>query len=197
MGEAEFGNISSHADYLVQHMREHPSITDTVLQTLLSSSQRRGKMCEAMLPYSRYIKRYSLLCLQVCWQSHRLASFPDPARDHRGGQQHQEEEKAPISVNFMEDAVDLAPFGWVDALDGRRVNCFGDALSSAFPQGQCRKRKRPISRATCLWRGGEAPGLPCGIAGESRPSGDWAGLERCRQGGLCTSPTSGRENASV
>ncbi|KID87720.1 hypothetical protein MGU_05369 [Metarhizium guizhouense ARSEF 977] len=156
MGEAEFGNISSHADHLVQQMREHPSITDTVLQTLLSPSQRRGKMCEAMLPYSRYIKRYSLLCLQVCWQSHRLASFPDPARDHRGGQQHQEEEKAPVSVNFMGDAVDLAAFGWVDALDGRHVNWFGDALVECVsPRPVPEEKVAHLARYLSLerWRG--------------------------------------------
>ncbi|KAF5133076.1 hypothetical protein E5D57_003698 [Metarhizium anisopliae] len=85
MGEAEFGNIFSHADHLVQHMREHPSINDTVLQIVLSPSQLRRKIADATLLCSQYTERYSLLCLQLCWQNHRLANFPDPARDHHGG----------------------------------------------------------------------------------------------------------------
>ncbi|KAI5863573.1 hypothetical protein GGS23DRAFT_567631 [Durotheca rogersii] len=129
IGEAKFGDIFSHADHLVQYMREHPSITDTVLRTSLSPRRLRSQEVPDATPAcSQYIERYSLLCPQFAWQIQRLESFPDPARDQHGEQQQQQEDDSGLSVNFVGDAVDLPPFGWVDALDGRYVNCFGDAL---------------------------------------------------------------------
>ena len=137
ISEAEFGDIFSHADHLVQYIREHPGAIDTVLCTLLSPPRLRSREnseedSNAAPACNHFINRYSLLCLQFPWQAHRLESFPDPARDQQGGQQ--QEDCCEISVNFAGDAVDLPPFGWVDALDGRYVNCFGNALVDLISQ---------------------------------------------------------------
>lgn len=158
MGEAEFGNIFSHVDHLVQYMRERPSITNTVLRTLLSPPQLRSRRVPGATPAcSQHIERYSLLCLQFAWQSQRLESFPDPARDRHGEQQQQQQEDGSgVPVNFVGDAVDLPPFGWVDALDGRYVNCFGNAIIeyiSPTPVPDDRDMYFARHRSLELWRG--------------------------------------------
>jgi hypothetical protein len=126
IGEAEFGYLFSHVDCLVRYMREHLSLTDAALRALPSLPRLSSREDPDAAPaHSQFVQRYSLLCLRFGWQAHRSDSFPDPARDQRelllqedGG------------IDFVRDALDLPPFGWVDALDGRYVNWFGEALGS-------------------------------------------------------------------
>lgn len=133
IGKAEFGDVFSHVDRLVQHVRENPGIADAALRTppsrrRLSSSREFPDLAAA--EHRQFVERYALPCLQFAWQSHRLERFPDPARDQR---RQQQEDGGGATVDFVGDAVDLPPFGWVDALDGYYVNWFGDALVDVIP----------------------------------------------------------------
>lgn len=102
---------------------------DGALRILLSLPRLSSReTLDAAPAYCRYTERYPIICLQFAWQSQRLGSFPDPARDQREQQQQQQEDGGGATVDFVGDAVGLPPFGWVDALDGRYVNWFGHGL---------------------------------------------------------------------
>ena len=127
ISEAQFGDLFSHADRLVQYMREYPIITDTALCTLQvipRLNKREG--VDSASACNNLNMRYSLPCLQAAWQVHRAAILPDPTRDRRG--QQQEHDSGEPTVDFVGDAINLPPFAWVDALGGRYVNLFGNAL---------------------------------------------------------------------
>jgi len=132
ISEAQFGELFSKADHLVQFMREHPITTDAalcILQSLSRLNEREG--IDSAPTHNNDILRYSLPWLQFAWQNHRMAVLPDPMRDGRG--QQQEQDSGELTVDFFGDAVDLPPFGWVDALDGRYMGFFGNALMSSRP----------------------------------------------------------------
>lgn len=123
--EAKFGDLFAHADRLVQYMRDHPIITDAALLILQSLRHLNiGEDVDREPPgYIGFLNRYSLPCLQFAWQNHRAADLPDPMRDYRG--EGREQDGDGPTVEFLEDAVDLPPFSWVDALGGRYLNLFG------------------------------------------------------------------------
>ncbi|TPX17043.1 uncharacterized protein E0L32_012300 [Thyridium curvatum] len=128
MSEAEFGEIFSQIDYLVQYMQKHPNIAKAALRTV-QSPPRLTNYEPHNATYHRFADRYSLLCMHFSWQSYRLETFPDPMRDRRGQQADSNEAR----FGFIGDAVDLVPFGWTDALNRRYVNWFGDALLDMTP----------------------------------------------------------------
>ncbi|KXX79923.1 hypothetical protein MMYC01_202279 [Madurella mycetomatis] len=129
--ETEFGDLITHVDCLVRYMREHPGLADAALHNLSSLPRPGGQtsMDDASVPlYQQFAERYSLVCLRLGWQVRRLDRFPDPARDQLGQQRQEGDAGHGRTVHFIGDAVHLPPFGWTDALDGRYVNWFGEAL---------------------------------------------------------------------
>lgn len=130
IGEVEFGDTFSHADRLVRCMREHPSLTEAALRALRLIPEVYNQEATGAVPtHIQFIRRFTLLCLRNGWQSFRAHNFPDPVRDQYE-QQQSEGNGSGAMVSFVGDKVDSPPFGWVDALDGRYVNWFGDGLCS-------------------------------------------------------------------
>ena len=144
-----FGVIFSYATELVWYMRKHPDLVDAALRGLLPLPVPGGSDNPPCIPRNiivDFVQPYSLLCLTYAWQQDRFQNLPDPVRDKL------EEEGA--AIEFVADAVDLAPFGWVDALDGRYVNWFGEGLDSVpslRPGNEDMFRQRFINGE--LWRG--------------------------------------------
>lgn len=163
IGETEFGDIFSHVDSLVRYVREYPSLADAALRALplllLQLATSPGDLDASSLSY-QFVQRYPLLCLHFGWQSHRAKILPDPSREELE-EQRQEREGAvgpgcDATLNFVGDAVDLPPFGWVDALDGYYANWFGQGLVFIpwvplphHEQGTLRARYTSLM----LWRG--------------------------------------------
>jgi hypothetical protein len=128
--QAKFGCLYSHVDHLVRYMREHPTIANAALLALPSLPKLFSNEIPGAAPaYSGFAQRCNLPFLRFGWQSHRSEILPDPARD--GSEQGQQQEGSRPTVSFVRDAVETPPFGWVDALDGRYLNWFGEALHSS------------------------------------------------------------------
>lgn len=128
MSEATYSEIFSHTDCLVQYMREQANVTNDALRAPLPPTRIRSRRASGqIISCDEYYRRYDLICLEYAVQTHRLELFPDPERDHRNVQQQQQDEGR-ASINFVGDALNSIPYGWVDALDGRYVNFFGQAL---------------------------------------------------------------------
>lgn len=151
-GEAEFGDIFSHVDHLVQYMREHPSLADAAIHALPSLPRLRHREVLDAPAYCHFVQRYLLPCLCFAWQAYRFDMFPDPARDK--STQQQEEGSSSAIVDYVGDAVDLPPCGWVDALDRRYLNWFGEGLhcspGTLMVNGKEASEARNISLE--LWR---------------------------------------------
>ncbi|OIW30572.1 hypothetical protein CONLIGDRAFT_283945 [Coniochaeta ligniaria NRRL 30616] len=149
--KAEFGDIFFHPDHLVQYMREYPRITEPVLRDLLPPPRRSQEPPDDVAACSHYVERYNLLSLHFLIHTIQLESFPDPTRHQRDAQPWWECGSG-LSVQFVGDAVDLPPFGWVDALDG---NCFEDVLLDLSPETQLQDGKETyLARylSLDLWR---------------------------------------------
>jgi hypothetical protein len=103
--------------------------------------------------YSQYLRRYSLPCLHAGWQVLRREHYPDPARDQDEPQQ-QEEGCSRTTVEFVGDAVDLPPFGWVDGLDRHHVNWFGSGLDELYARTTAPDEETFMAHALSLqlWR---------------------------------------------
>ncbi|KAL7926960.1 hypothetical protein ACQKWADRAFT_94127 [Trichoderma austrokoningii] len=156
--EAKFGEIFTHTDCLLRYVREHPAIADTAFSAVTSLlHSNNGAILNIAPLYSRFADRYSLLCLQYAWQTHRFDSLPDPTRDQRGEQQQQQQQQEQqdgtiARIDFIGDSVDLVPFGWVDAVQGRYVNWFGNALINAIPWAEPDEAYMQYNRTLELWR---------------------------------------------
>ncbi|KAF5006086.1 hypothetical protein FDECE_7516 [Fusarium decemcellulare] len=128
LDEAQFGQIFTHTDHLVQYVREHPTIADAAFSAVASLLRLSDRGAVDIAPiYGRFVDRYDMICLRYPWQKHRFDTLPDPTRDPHG-EEEEEEDGTGTRICFTGDQVDLVPFGWVDALGGRYVNWFGDAL---------------------------------------------------------------------
>lgn len=133
--KGEFSDLFSHADHLVRYIREHPILADAALFTLplLIQPGRGGEAHELEINSSADldVQIYRMAPLDFGWQCRRSGSFPDPARDGLKQQQLQRrgvDGAGDPTIEFVGDALDLLPFGWVDALDGYYVNWFGEGL---------------------------------------------------------------------
>ncbi|KAI0000102.1 hypothetical protein F4779DRAFT_631233 [Xylariaceae sp. FL0662B] len=132
--EADFGKIFSHMDELTRYLRSHPMLAEAALRSMPSLPRFTSRqLLDAAPAYSQLLQRYCLPCLRYAWQANRFDSYPDPVRDANQQQQQQQESGEEGSrngaiIDLSGDNVDLPPFGWVDALDGHYVNCFGEAL---------------------------------------------------------------------
>ena len=178
IGEDEFGDMFSCAKRLTQYIHEHPDIADAALHIALSLLQRDSREAlDVAQAYKPFQDRYLLLCLDNAWQSFRAVHFPDPTRDRIGPQlqQYQTTEENPTEaeaveqesgqgddgreeakVEFIGDAVDSPPFGWVYALNERYVNWFGTGLANTW-RTPCNKQEEEdyFARYYVLraWRG--------------------------------------------
>ncbi|KAJ3513344.1 hypothetical protein NM208_g15200 [Fusarium decemcellulare] len=111
------------------YVREHPTVADAAFSAVASLLPLSNREVVDIAPlYGRFVDRYDLICLRYPWQSHRWATLPDPIRDARDEEEEEEEDSTGTRLCFIGDQVDLAPFGWVDALGGRYLNWFGEAL---------------------------------------------------------------------
>ena len=134
ISDMDFGNMLTHVDCLVRYMQKHPDLVDTAFKTLLMLPGKVGSSATGDNPpeYVLLLQRYSLPCFSTGWQRWRSDAFPDPAvEESDGGPQvvpHADGRQRHVTINFAGDAVDLVPYGWVDALSGRMVPWFGEAF---------------------------------------------------------------------
>lgn len=148
--KAEFGELVSRQDRLVEYMQTHPGLADTVLGKLAAlglpggdQDSTPGQGHDAV--YGEYLYPYELANLGATWQETRAVDFPDPVRDklHRDG----------AAIEFVTEDVNLVPFGWVDALDGRYANRFGEALVNLPRDGPDNtSTERARLQTSFLWR---------------------------------------------
>jgi hypothetical protein len=113
-----FGDLYAHLDALVRYLRANPELAEVALSDVSS----RTEPSYSEVPYRRFVDRYSLLPLTYPWQSDRSESLPDPGAEKR--------ERDGDKLVHVGDNVNLVPFAWVDALDGRFTTWFGDGLGS-------------------------------------------------------------------
>ncbi|ROV90504.1 hypothetical protein VMCG_09803 [Cytospora schulzeri] len=134
ISEAEFGNIFAHADHLVRYTREHPSLAGPTLRALSSllgqGSHELQDTAAPMININLFLRQYCILPLRFAWQSLCSRTCPDPAREKREADSSNGAGESGTLLGFRGDAVNLPPFGWVDALGGRYLNWFGEALYS-------------------------------------------------------------------
>ncbi|KAK1765711.1 hypothetical protein QBC33DRAFT_579434 [Phialemonium atrogriseum] len=178
IGEAEFGDIFSHVDHLVQYMREHPSLADAAIHALPSLPRLRHREVLDAPAYCHFVQRYLLPCLCFAWQAYRF------------DMQQQEEGSSSATVDYVGDAVDLPPFGWVDALDRRYLNWFGEGLhcspGTLMVNGKEASEARFISLK--LWR---AAGFALWDRRRVEAIKELGQMRILRTGGLCTSGVAG------
>lgn len=125
--DAELDDIFWHADRLVQYTKEHPRVTDVALHSLIWVLPAGGQNTRFPITvHTEFGRRYYRGPLRNSWDALWLAWFQDSARDGSG--QREETGGSSTTVDFVGDAVDLPPFGWVDALDRRRLYWFGEWL---------------------------------------------------------------------
>ncbi|KAI0403847.1 hypothetical protein F4802DRAFT_272317 [Xylaria palmicola] len=116
----EPGKVFFYAESLVRYIREKSTdFTDNLADTRLLAPPS-GEMFMSNVPYS-------LGCLTTSVQTWRSQGFPDPVRD-RPVHPQQQGDGSNNTIEFVGDAVDRPPFGWIDATDGLNVYLFGDAL---------------------------------------------------------------------
>jgi hypothetical protein len=146
---AQFDELFAHLHRLVPFLRTHPLLAERAAADLAAA----GELPHCSRLRDEYVNPYQMTPLLLAWQSDRATHFPDPVTDKwdRDGR----------AVPYIGDEVDLAPYGWVDALGGRYVKWFGEGLHNL-------------------------PRLPTGQTGPSRPSDrQFDALHRWRHAGFC------------
>ncbi|ROV93965.1 hypothetical protein VSDG_06234 [Cytospora chrysosperma] len=160
IGKLEFGDIFSHADHLARYMQAHPSVAGAALRalpSLLGLGNQEARVAAAPPPddIDMFIRQYCMLPLRFAWQYLCSETFPDPAREQREADSSGGAQAGGASLNFGGDAVKSPPFGWVDALDGRYLNWYGEALDShprITPVPRDDESPPPLHRSLNLWR---------------------------------------------
>jgi hypothetical protein len=146
---AQFNELFAHLHRLVRFLRTHPHVAERAARDLAAA----GELPHCSRLRDEYVNPYQMTPLLLAWQSDRATHFPDPVTDKwdRDGR----------AVPYIGDEVDLAPYGWVDALGGRYVKWFGEGLHNL-------------------------PRLPTGQTGPGRPSDrQFDALHRWRHAGFC------------
>ncbi|KAH8807083.1 hypothetical protein F5884DRAFT_788493 [Xylogone sp. PMI_703] len=134
--EAQIPVLFSHTNRLVPYMRKHRDLSEAALLSLSHINSPHEERKFVKLPCPIYFL--------AGWQAQRFRYFPDPERDQR--------QERGDSIDFSSDGVELPPFGWVDALDGRYVEWFGPALVCIPGMNIPNERERLVSNTSFLWR---------------------------------------------
>jgi hypothetical protein len=139
----QFDELFAHLHRLVAFLRTHPGVAERAARDLTAA----GELAHCRRLRDGYVNPYQMTPLLLMWQDDRATNFPDPVTD--------EWDRDGRVVPYVGDGVDLAPYGWLDALGGRYVKWFGEGLHSLprLPTGQT--GSTPSSRqanALELWR---------------------------------------------
>ncbi|KAK4129795.1 hypothetical protein N657DRAFT_563188 [Parathielavia appendiculata] len=114
-----YGQMYAHLGILVHYLQANPALADSALDNL------RRTLGSQLLWNDSEFRRYELSPLtSLLWQLDRARDFPDPGRDKWVSGPNS------VAVRFVQDELDLAPFAWVDTLNGRYLNLFGQGLCS-------------------------------------------------------------------
>lgn len=128
--EAQWDAVSTFDNLLVRHMRAHPHLVDGVLR-VITSLGTAAKLLGGPRPTRIYLnttkagfnellavvaERSTLPCLTYHFQDRTYFNDLAPAGGHKKGGK---------PVSFVGEAVDLPPFGWVDAVRGRYLGPAG------------------------------------------------------------------------
>jgi hypothetical protein len=146
----DVGEMCSQVSHLVRYMKARPELVGRALRKLplLGVPDCPGEEPELVL---HLLRRHSPICLLTDWQV-LLAREPPPD----GVVQ-----EATLD-DFAGDAVDLLPFGWTDALNGRPTNWFADAfydieelpgIMEPLPPGEEDVLLPPRYVQVAMWRG--------------------------------------------
>lgn len=154
ISDAEVDDIFWNADRLVQYTKEHPRLTDAVLHSLVSLLPSGSRIIRSATPArDELAQRYYRGPLYGSWDALWLAWFQDSA-GNGSGQRQEGGGSSTATVDFVGDAVDLPPFGWVDALDRRRLLWFGEWLDYRTESAVLYQGDTPGARSDRLglWR---------------------------------------------
>ncbi|KAK0710397.1 hypothetical protein B0T21DRAFT_415955 [Apiosordaria backusii] len=105
--EGHLAGMVSQAPVLIKYMRNHPLIAKDAIDKMSTMPQCTNTApFDTIHPYLKTIHKYSIPFFTPQWQARRRLFCFDTQR-HEG-----------YKCAFLGDAVELPPFGWVDAVDG-------------------------------------------------------------------------------
>ncbi|KAK3293728.1 uncharacterized protein B0H64DRAFT_444970 [Chaetomium fimeti] len=138
----QFDDLFAHLHLLVQFLQSHRGVADRAVRNLVAAEDLAR--CEDL--YDKYVNAYQMIPLRFAWQADRAVSFPDPVTDKW--------DQDGLVVPYIEDGLDLTPYGWLDALRGRYVKWFGEGLHSLprLPTGQAHGQPSEQNDALYHWR---------------------------------------------
>ncbi|KAK4245972.1 hypothetical protein C7999DRAFT_42579 [Corynascus novoguineensis] len=121
----QFDELFTHLHRLIQFLQTHRGVAERATRDLAAVME----LAHCLRLHDEY--------------SDRAASFPDSVTDKwdRDG----------LVMPYAGDGLDLAPYGWLDALGGRYVKWFGEGLYS-IPWRQSHSQPSDQSNALYLWR---------------------------------------------
>ncbi|AEO53747.1 hypothetical protein MYCTH_2122615 [Thermothelomyces thermophilus ATCC 42464] len=138
----QFDELFAHLHRLDQFLQTHRGVAKRAARDLAAAME----LAHCSRLRDEYVNPYQMIPLRLAWQADRATSFPDPVRDKwdRDG----------LVVPYVGDGLDLAPYGWLDALGGRYVKWFGEGLYSIprLPTRQSHSQSSDQSNALYLWR---------------------------------------------
>ncbi|KAK3899254.1 hypothetical protein C8A05DRAFT_37142 [Staphylotrichum tortipilum] len=114
----QFDELFAHLHCLVRVLRTYRGIAKRAARDLPTAMEPAH--CARLR--DEYVNPYQMIPMQFAWQTSRAASFPDPVTDKW--------ERDGLVVPYVGDGLDLVPYGWLDALQGRYVTWFGEGLHS-------------------------------------------------------------------
>ena len=132
----QFHRLREHLHRLVAFLRTHPDLTTRAVRDLAAGDEKLEQQGCARV-YDQWVSPYQLTPLRFSWQAHRALGFPDPARDRRYWGEL-------AVVPYVGDGLELAPYGWWDALRGRDVRGGAVLSSGVLERGKRRPATTPV-----------------------------------------------------
>ncbi|KAG7287165.1 hypothetical protein NEMBOFW57_006670 [Staphylotrichum longicolle] len=138
----KFDDLFAHLDSMVRFLQTHREDAELAARDLA-----RGMEPEHYAHLrSDYVNPQEMLPLRLEWQEDRVVSFPDPVTDKW--------EQDKLVMPYAGDRLDVAPYGWFDALRGGYTNWFGEGLQGNpwLPNWQSTRRGSNYGKTVTLWR---------------------------------------------
>lgn len=138
----KFDDVFAHLNSMVRFLQTHRGDAELAARDLAKGIEP-GHYVHLR---DDYVNPHEMLPLRLEWQDDRKVSFPDPVTDKW--------EQEGLVVPYAGDRLDVAPYGWFDALRGRYVNWFGEGLQANpwLPNGQSTRRALNHGNTVTLWR---------------------------------------------
>ncbi|KAK4098457.1 hypothetical protein N658DRAFT_488355 [Parathielavia hyrcaniae] len=140
----QFDELFAHLHRLVPFLRTH----DRVAELAARDMARPWELTHYSRLRDGYVNPYQMIIMRNPWQASLETAFPDPVREQL--------ERDGLVVPYVGDGLDLAPYGWLDALRVRYVKWYGEGLDNTIPLLPGRQTRRHTLHlwehaVFCLW----------------------------------------------